>query len=110
MSRTKDTPTPPPGQCWCCVSIDDPDRMVQLGDHQEVAMCLPCARWAAIEAWEIEDRDKTGLLVNVRDSIRRLRREVSDRNWHRHPVFGRPLRRLGNHLPSPNRPDREPPL
>jgi hypothetical protein len=23
-------PDPPPGLCWCCGSIDDPDRMVQL--------------------------------------------------------------------------------
>src|SRR5690349_7322365 len=37
-SLTMDTPTvtaqghpgPPPGQCWCCGSIDDPERMVHL--------------------------------------------------------------------------------
>jgi hypothetical protein len=73
--------------------------MVHLGNHPEVAMCRPCARWAAKEAWEIEDRDKTGLLVNLRHRFRRLRRDVRHRNWHRHPVFGRPLRWLGSHLP-----------
>ena len=92
-------PDTPPGQCWCCGSIDDPARMIHLGNHPEVGMCRPCARWAAKEAWEIEDRDKTGLLVNWRDRFRRLRRGVRDRNWHRHPVFGRPLRWLGNRLP-----------
>ena len=56
-------------------------------------------RWAAKEAWEIEDRDKTGVLVLIRDRFRHLRRSVIDRNWHRRPVLGRPLRCLGKHLP-----------
>ena len=62
-------------------------------------MCRACARWAAKEAWEIEDRDKTGVLVNMRDRFRRLRRGVIDRQWHRQPLIGRPLRWLGKHLP-----------
>ena len=90
---------PPPGQCWCCGSTDDPDRLVHLGNHPEVALCRPCARWAAKQAWEIEDRDKTGLLVKLRDRFRHLRRGVIDRDWHRLPVVGRPLRWLGKHLP-----------
>lgn len=73
--------------------------MVHLGNHPEVAMCCPCARWAAKQAWEIEDREKTGVLVNLRDLFRHLRRDVVDRGWHRHPVLGRPLRWLGRHLP-----------
>ncbi len=89
----------PPGRCWCCGSIGDPRLLVRLGNHPEVAMCLPCARWAAKEAGAIEDRGKTGPLVTVRNGFRRLRREVLDRNWHRHRVFGRPLRWLGKHLP-----------
>ena len=32
-------PDPPQGRCWCCGSIDDPDRMVHLGIHPEVALC-----------------------------------------------------------------------
>jgi hypothetical protein len=73
--------------------------MVHLGNHPEVALCRPCARWAAKEAWEIEDRDKAGALVNMRGRFRQLRRAVIHRNWHRHPVLGRPLRWLGRHLP-----------
>jgi hypothetical protein len=88
-----------PSRCWCCGVIDDPERMVHLGNHPEVALCRPCARWAAKEAWEIEDRDKTGVLVSMRDRFRHLRRGVIHRNWHRHPLFGRPLRWLGRHLP-----------
>ena len=29
--------------CWCCGTIDAPDRMVNLGDHPEVHLCLGCA-------------------------------------------------------------------
>lgn len=90
---------PPPGQCWCCGSIEDPDGMVRLGNHPEVALCRACARWAAKEAWKVEDRDKTGVLVIMRERFRHLRRRVTDRNWHRRPVLGRPLRWLGKHLP-----------
>ena len=73
--------------------------MVRLGDHPEVALCHPCARWAAKEAREIEDRDRTGVLASVRGQIRTVRHGVIDRNWHRHRVVGRPLRWLGKHLP-----------
>ena len=52
-------------------SIDDSDRMVHLGNHPDVTMCRPCARWAAKEAREIEGRDRTGPLVNMRDGFRR---------------------------------------
>ena len=99
LATAQGRPDPPPGQCWCCGSIDAPDRMVHLGNHPEVATCRPCARWAAKEAWEIEDRAKTGPLVTLRDRFRKLRRGVIDRSWHRHPVLGRPLRWLGNLSP-----------
>ena len=90
---------PPRGQCWCCGSIDDPDTMVHLGQHPEVVMCRPCARWAAKQANEIEDRGRTGVLVNMRDRLRRVRGGVVRRGWHQSPVIGRPLRWLGKHLP-----------
>ena len=37
--------------------------------------------------------------VNMRDGFRRVRRGVIDHNWHRHPLFGRPLRWLGKLVP-----------
>jgi hypothetical protein len=73
--------------------------MVHLANHPEVALCRPCARWAAKQAWEIEDRDKIGVLRMMRDRVRHLRRGLIDRNWHRLPVIGRPLRWLGRHVP-----------
>jgi hypothetical protein len=99
LDSTSGRPDPPPGQCWCCGTTDDPARTVHLGNHPEVALCLPCVRWAAKEAWEIEDRDRTGVVVGLRDRFRRLRRGVIDHHWHRHPIVGRPLRWLGRHLP-----------
>jgi hypothetical protein len=73
--------------------------MVHLGNHPEVALCRACARWAAKQAWEIEDRSKTGLVVSARDRLRAARRGVIQRGWHRSPLIGRPLRWIGRHLP-----------
>lgn len=96
----QDTPaTPAPGECWCCGANDDPGQMVHLGNHPEVTLCRGCARWAAKQAWEIDDRAKTGPLVLARDRFRNLRQAVVDRGWHRSRIFGRPLRWLGDRLP-----------
>src|SRR3954447_11099545 len=79
-------------QCWCCGRTDDPALMVHLGNHPEVAMCRQCARWAAKQAWEIDDRFKSGPMVIARDRFRNLRQAVVHRGWHRSRIFGGPLR------------------
>jgi hypothetical protein len=86
-------------QCWCCGAIDDPTRLVHLGNHPEVALCVRCAHSVSKWAGEIEDRAKTGPLVLARDRFRALRREVVRRGWHRAPVLGGPIRLIGRHLP-----------
>jgi hypothetical protein len=88
-----------PGQCWCCGCIDHPEHMVYLRSHPEVALCRGCARWAAKQAWEIDDRSRTGPLVVARDRFRNLRQAVVDRGWHRSRILGGPLRWLGERLP-----------
>lgn len=90
---------PPSEQCWCCGSVDDPERMVHLGDHPEVGLCRACARWAAKQAWAIEDRDRTGPLALVRDGLRSIRRTVIAQGWHRSRWLGGPLRWIGKRLP-----------
>ena len=90
---------PPPGQCWCCGSIGDPDRMVHLGNHPEVALCLGCARWASKQAWEIEDQNKIGLLVHARRQLRAARHGVIEHGWQNSRWFGGPIRWLGKRLP-----------
>jgi hypothetical protein len=98
---TQSTAEAEPGtsECWCCGATDDSDRMIHLGHHPEVALCVRCGHWAAKQAWEIEDRGKTGPLAVARDRFRTLRRGVVARGWQHNRVFGRPLRRLGKHLP-----------
>lgn len=86
-------------RCWCCSRDDADARMVHLGAHPEVALCTRCARWAAKEAAEIEDRDRTGWAVAARDRLRTVRRGVVARGWHQHPLVGRPLRWLGRWMP-----------
>ncbi len=46
--------------CWCCGTIDAPDRMVNLGDHPEVHLCLGCAHFVHHRAREIEGEGKQG--------------------------------------------------
>ena len=86
-------------RCWCCGTVDDSARMVHLGNHPEVALCLRCARWASRQAEEIEDQGKTGVLVLARDRLRAARRSVIQRGWHRSRWLGGPIRWLGERLP-----------
>jgi hypothetical protein len=86
-------------ECWCCGFIDDPDRMVHLGNHPEVALCLRCARWATKQAAQIEDLTRTGPLVRVRDQLRLARQKVSQHGWQRNRYVGGALRWLGKRLP-----------
>jgi hypothetical protein len=46
--------------CWCCGSVDTPDRMVHLGDHPEVHLCPSCAHFVHQQAWEIDDAGNQG--------------------------------------------------
>ncbi len=86
-------------QCWCCDAIDVPARMVHLGNHPEVGLCLGCARWAAQQAGRIEDETRTGVGVRVRGGARTIRDIVVDRGWHRNRIIGGPLRRLDKWFP-----------
>jgi hypothetical protein len=45
-------------KCWCCDLRDAPERMVHLGSHQEVTLCLRCAHFVHQQAWQIEDEGK----------------------------------------------------
>ena len=88
-----------PSVCWCCGVTEDPVRLVHLGNHPEVTLCLSCAHYVSKRAAEIEDQSKTGPAVRARDSLRRARGIVIERGLHNHPLWGRPLRWLGRHTP-----------
>jgi len=85
--------------CWCCDTSDSPDRMVRLGNHPEVHLCLQCPHYVHQQAWEIEDEGKRGPAALVREGVRNLRAEVIRRGWHRNRLVGDKLRWLGKYLP-----------
>jgi hypothetical protein len=102
MSATRDgTPDEGagPAECWCCGDVVDRRKTVQLGNHPEVTICVRCAYSLKNWAWEIEDRSKSGPLVRVRAAMRRVRRNVMHRGWHRSRWLGGPVRWLGRRLP-----------
>jgi hypothetical protein len=88
-----------PSQCWCCGAIEEPAKLVHLGNHPEVVVCIRCAHSLSKWAWEIEDQGRTGLAVRARDGIRRLRKTVVQRGWHHNKIIGRGLRWLGRFTP-----------
>ena len=92
-------PDPPPGQCWCCGAIEDPAKLVHLGNHPEVVVCTRCAHSLSKWAWEIEDQSRTGLAVRARDQTRRLRKTVVRHGWHQNKIVGRGLRWMGRFIP-----------
>jgi hypothetical protein len=90
---------PTRSECWCCGRVEAPERMVHLGAHPEVVLCLGCAHFVHRAAAEIEDQSRTGIGVRLRDRVRQARGLVMRRDWHRMPVIGRLLRWLGRRLP-----------
>jgi hypothetical protein len=94
-----DADAPAPGECWCCGTIQDPERMVHLGNHPEVHICTRCAYSIKTWAWEIEDQAKTGIAVRARDGFRQIRKNVMRRQLHQNKWIGRPLRWLGRRMP-----------
>lgn len=95
---TDETPDGP-SACWCCGMPEDATRMVHLGKHPEVTLCIRCAQSISKMAREIEDRARTGFAVRARDQLRSLRKTVVDRGWQHNKAIGRPLRWLGKHTP-----------
>jgi hypothetical protein len=95
----EDEQPPGPSQCWCCGTVEDPARLVHLGNHPEVVVCIRCAHSLSKWAWELEDQTKIGLAVRARDSFRRLRKTVVRRGWHNNKLLGRGLRWIGRFTP-----------
>jgi hypothetical protein len=86
-------------ECWCCGEEYSTERLVHLGNHPEVEVCLGCAHFLHQQAGQREDALRPSVAGRLRDALRSGRRVVMDHHWHRRPVIGRPLRWLGRYLP-----------
>jgi len=91
--------SPGRSQCWCCGTTEDPAKLVHLGNHPEVTVCTRCAHSLSKWAWEIQDQARTGLAVRARNRLRRMRKTVVRRGWHRKGLVGRWLRWLDRFTP-----------
>jgi hypothetical protein len=80
--------------CWCCGQRYPNERLVRLGSHPEVAVCVRCAHFLHQQAVHREDALRPP--SSGRSGGRRV---VMDHHWHQRPVIGRPLRWLGRYLP-----------
>jgi hypothetical protein len=88
-----------PVLCWCCGSSQSEDAVIRLGNHPEVAVCLRCAHFLHQQARGREDANRPSPATRVRDALRTARRFVIQHGWHRMPVIGAVLRRIGRHTP-----------
>ncbi len=86
-------------ECRCCGQRYPGERLVRLGSHPGVAVCLACAHFLRQQAGQREDALRASIASRLRDGLRWVRRVVMDHGWHRRPVVGRPLRWLGRRLP-----------
>jgi len=86
-------------ECWCCGQRVSTERLVRLGSHPEVAVCLRCAHFLHQQARAREDQLRPSVAGRMRDQLRRARKQVRDRHWHQQPVIGPALRWLGRYLP-----------
>jgi hypothetical protein len=86
-------------ECWCCGSRGQPDSVVHLGNHPEVAVCLRCAHFLHNQARGREDAARTSPAARLRDGLRAARWLVIRRGWHQKPGIGQLLRWLGRHTP-----------
>jgi hypothetical protein len=85
--------------CWCCGQRYARERIVHLGDHPEVGVCLGCAHFLHQQSLRLEDEMRSTPMARVRDMLRAARQLVMRHGWHQKPVIGGLLRWLGRRLP-----------
>jgi hypothetical protein len=92
---------PPPAdiECWCCGQRAPELEVVHLGNHSEVAVCLPCTHFLHQQARGREDAARPSPGSRIRDALRAGRRLVMRHGWQHTPVIGPVLRWLGPRLP-----------
>lgn len=86
-------------ECWCCGTRDAPSRMVNLGNHAEVRLCMGCAHFVHQQARQIEDAERRGPASRIRDRVRIVRAVVVRRGWQHDKFIGGRLRWLDRYVP-----------
>lgn len=86
-------------RCWCCDEEFQPEEVVHLGAHPEVALCFDCARWVRRRAVHRADAGRRGMGARLRRLLGRIRAAVISRGWHDRPVIGSILRWVDRRLP-----------
>jgi hypothetical protein len=82
--------------CWCCSHTTSQHALVRLGNHPEVGICINCVHF--LRRWA-RDYQATAMRQRLRGTAESIRRQVTARGWHEHPVTGPALRRINQHLP-----------
>ena len=75
-------------RCWCCGQLYARERIVHLGDHPEVGVCLGCAHFLHRQALGLEDELRSSPMVRARNVLRAARQSVMRHHWHEKPVIG----------------------
>ena len=83
--------------CWCCGDRYPQDRVVHLGSHPEVAVCVGCAAYLNRRAKE--QQPSTAATRRGRAAANAVRGAVIERGWHEKPGVGKALRWLNRHSP-----------
>jgi hypothetical protein len=97
---TVDEAEPEP-TCWCCGRRYPEDRLVRLGTHPEVGVCLQCAKFLHRRALEQNDvvRGSHGLAARGRAVVQTSRDFVIRHGWQHGRFSGPVLRRIDKFLP-----------
>ena len=85
--------------CWCCGQEQPSERLVHLGEHPEVEVCLGCAHFLHQQARSREDAQTGSPLARARDGLRSIRHLVVRHDLQHKPIIGPILRWLGPRVP-----------
>ena len=87
-----------PTNCWCCGKTFSEDRLVRLGLHPEVGLCLQCTIWLKRRAIT-RHHEQHAISRQLLRAIDTIRNTVIQQNWHNHRWFGPLLRQINRYLP-----------
>jgi len=85
--------------CWCCGDDFPEERLLRLGSHPEVAVCLRCSVRLVRQARAKHEALHPSLTARLHEVVAGARQTVVRLGLDRLPVVGPGFRWLGDHLP-----------